>query len=122
MASRKYYGAKQSIKLIRNANKVSSFCNDVVGDICAVISGTAIAVIILRISYSMDASQTAVLGLIASGFVAALTIGGKALGKTIAIQNSNYIVYRVGVVLQLFTGRVNSGNKNSKKSEKKEER
>ena len=54
MASRKLYGAKQSIKLIRNANKVSSVCNDVVGDICGVISGTSSALIVVKIARTTD--------------------------------------------------------------------
>ena len=47
MASRKFYGAKQAIKLI-NANKVSSVCNDVVGDICGVISVPAVHILLSR--------------------------------------------------------------------------
>ena len=50
MASRKLYGAKQAIKLIRNANKASTICNDVIGDICGVISGAASSYIIITIS------------------------------------------------------------------------
>lgn len=103
MASRKLYGAKQAIKLIRNANKVSSFCNDVVGDICSVISGTASAIIIYKI-VGADA-ETSLAGLAISGMVASLTVGGKAMGKTIAIQNSNYIVYKVSVVVSFILRR-----------------
>lgn len=106
MASRKYNGAKQAIKLIRNANKVSSFCNDVVGDICGVISGTASATIVLRISSDTDLRKFAIIGLIASGLVAATTVGGKAIGKTFAISKSNYIVYKIGVLMQFFTGKI----------------
>ena len=36
MASRKVPGAQESIRLLRNAERVSSICNDVVGDICGV--------------------------------------------------------------------------------------
>lgn len=111
MASRKYYGAKQSIKLIRNANKVSSFCNDVIGDICGVISGTASAYIVLRITQNVGALYGTIIGLVISGLVAAMTIGGKAVGKTLAIENSNYIVYKVGVILMFFIGRINVGKR-----------
>ena len=107
MASRKYYGAKKSIKLIRNANKVSSFCNDVIGDICGIISGTASAVIVLDLTVGRNTIEKLIYGLLMSGIVAASTVGGKAAGKTFAISNSNYIVYKVGVVLQFI-----SGNKN----------
>lgn len=113
MASRKLYGARQAISLIRNANKVSSFCNDVVGDICGVISGTASALIVFRISGALDAVSAAVTGLAVSGAVAALTVGGKAVGKTFAIRKSNHIVYKVSVILQFLYGRINSRKQNT---------
>lgn len=106
MASRKLYGAKQAIRLIRNANKVSSFCNDVVGDIAGVISGTASAFIIVRIVGSDVNPETTLTGLFITAMVASLTVGGKALGKTIAIHNSNYIVYRVAVIIKFLTGKI----------------
>ena len=49
MASRRLPGARESILLLRNAEKVSSICNDVVGDICGVVSGAASATIAARI-------------------------------------------------------------------------
>ena len=50
MAARKVKGAKQSIWIIRNAEKVGSFCNDVVGDISGIISGATSAIIIARLT------------------------------------------------------------------------
>lgn len=102
MASRKLYGAKQSIKLIRNADRVSNVCNDVIGDICGVISGAAGAYIIIRIIGGSDEITAA--EIVITGLIAALTVGGKALGKIIAIGNSNYIVYKVAVIIQFITG------------------
>ena len=49
MASRKVPEAGEALKLIRNAGRVSSFCNDVIGDICGVISGSASATIAVRV-------------------------------------------------------------------------
>jgi hypothetical protein len=102
MASRKFQAAKRAIRLIRNANKVSSFCNDVVGDICGIISGTASGLIVLRISGNSTVNETALAGIIISGFVASLTVGGKAVGKTYAISNSNLIVYRVSIIIHIM--------------------
>ena len=45
MAARKVPGAQAAIRLLRNAERVSSICNDVVGDICGVVSGSASATI-----------------------------------------------------------------------------
>ena len=119
MASRKYYGARQAIKLIRNANKVSSFCNDVVGDICGVISGTAGAMLVIRATRESAPFEAIMAGLVVSGTIAALTVGGKAVGKTVAIQKSNYIVYRVSVILQFIVGRINlRRQKNGRKAMK----
>ncbi len=119
MASRRVYGAKQAIRLIRNADKVSNFCNDVVGDICGVISGTASAFIVIKILGSSDAADNSILGLVVTGFVAAFTVGGKAWGKAFAIENSNYIIYRVGIVLKFVSVRIDLGkNRRYKKGKK----
>jgi len=101
MASRKIFGARQAIKLIRNADKVSNVCNDVVGDICGIISGAAGAYIIIRIIGQTD--KISIAELVMSGMITALTVGGKALGKTIALHNSNYIIYKVSVIISLIT-------------------
>lgn len=114
MASRKLYGAKKAIRLIRNADKVSNVCNDVIGDICGVISGAAGAYIIIRIIG--DRSEITLVELVITGLIAAFTVGGKALGKIIAIGNSNYIVYRVGVIAQFLA--VRSGKKQEKRTKK----
>lgn len=105
MASRKLYGARQAIRLIRNADKVSNFCNDVVGDICGVISGTATAFIVYKFLGEGNQMENSIFGLSMTAMVASLTVGGKALGKSIALQNSNYIIYKVAVVTNFFTGR-----------------
>ena len=101
MASRKRFGAKQSIKLIRNADKVSNVCNDVVGDICGIISGAAGAYIIIRIIGQQE--KAGIAELVMTGLITALTVGGKALGKTIALHNSNYIIYKVSIFISLIT-------------------
>ena len=104
MASRKLYGAKQAIRLIRNADKVSNFCNDVVGDICGVISGTATAFIVYKILGR--GTENSILGLSITAMVASLTVGGKSLGKAIALHNSNYIIYRVAVITNFLFGKI----------------
>jgi Mg2+/Co2+ transporter CorB len=111
MASRKLYGARQALRLIRNADKVSNFCNDVVGDICGVISGSASALIVMKIAQSGDKS---LVEFIMAGLVASLTVGGKSIGKTIAIKNSNYIVYKVSVIIKFVFGKIGFRKKTKK--------
>ena len=54
MAARKVPGAMQAIRLLRNAERVSSICNDVVGDICGVVSGSASATIAAQLLQNME--------------------------------------------------------------------
>lgn len=102
MAAHKQPGAIESLRLIRNAEKVSSFCNDVVGDIAGIISGTTAAIIVTRLQHDF-ATQNIAISLAVSGAVSGIMIGGKALGKTAAINNSTNIVYFAGRVTRFFT-------------------
>lgn len=111
MASKKLRGAKQSISLLRNSPKVSSFCNDVVGDICSVVSGAAGTAIVYRL-FTGDA-DISLIESICGALIAALTVGGKAFAKNLGINNANYIVFKVGRILSFFS-RCTRVNKNKK--------
>lgn len=100
MASRRVKGSKTAVFLIRNANKVSSLCADVVGDVCGVISGGTGVVIIQKIITLTGFHNKVVLTLVISAIIASLTVGGKAVGKSIAINQSNNIVYSVAWVIE----------------------
>ena len=98
MASHREKGGKQAIRLLQNASRVSSVCNDVVGDICGIVSGTTAAVIVTRLQ--QDFSTTSVLIAIAlTALISGLTIGGKALAKTIAINDCTRVVHRVALIM-----------------------
>ena len=100
MASRKVPEAAEALRLIRNANRVSSFCNDVIGDICGVISGAASATIAVKVLSGKSANPF--VELLLSALVAALTVGGKAFGKTFAIHMSTPIVQTTARILTFF--------------------
>lgn len=99
MAARKVPGAQEAIRLLRNAERVSSICNDVVGDICGVVSGSASATIAALVLTSVQVAWPSGLSLLMSALVAGLTVGGKAIGKTIAVKSSTQIVHLVGRVI-----------------------
>ena len=99
MAARKVPGAYEAIRLLRNAERVSSICNDVVGDICGVVSGSASATIAVLILTNMEFGWPRGVSLVMSALVAGLTVGGKAIGKTIAVKSCTQIVHLVGRVL-----------------------
>lgn len=102
MAARKVPGAQEAIHLLRNAERVSSICNDVVGDICGVVSGSASATIAAQILNNFEFSWSQVVPLMMSALVAGLTVGGKAIGKTFAMQSCTAIVHGVGKIIWAF--------------------
>ena len=102
MAARKVPGARQAISLLHNAERVSSICNDVVGDICGVVSGAASATIATQVLQNFDFSWPRIITLIMSALVAGLTVGGKAIGKTFAVNSCTEIIYWVGQLICWF--------------------
>ena len=101
MASRKVKGAKIAIKLKQNADKVSSFCNDVFGDICGVISGS-IGVIISSSLSKVISINSLYISLLVTAVIASITIGAKALCKSFAINKSNIILYKFSKFINIF--------------------
>lgn len=99
MAARKVPGAHEAIRLLRNAERVSSICNDVVGDICGVVSGSASATIAALILTNVEVGWPRGISLVMSALVAGLTVGGKAIGKTVAVSSCTQIVHLVGRIL-----------------------
>lgn len=101
MNSRKVYGAATAVKFKKNADKVSSFCCDVIGDICGIISGasgTTIALILITKCNFNPLLTT----LVISAIIASLTIGGKAIGKSFAINKSSIILYEFAKFISPF--------------------
>ncbi|MEG1495258.1 MAG: hypothetical protein RSB99_03180 [Bacilli bacterium] len=101
MSAKKVKGARLGVKLISNAEKVSSFCNDVIGDICGIVSGSTSAMIATLLITKFNFNPLYIT-LVITSVVASLTIGGKALGKGLAIRQSNAILYRFARVLSVF--------------------
>ena len=102
MASRKVSGARESLKLLRNSDRVSSICCDVVGDICGVVSGAASATIAALIIASADFGWPQIVTLAMSALVAGMTVGGKAIGKGVAIGSATRIVQTVGKIIYVL--------------------
>lgn len=97
-AANKVLGARQAVRLIRNADQVAVFCSDVMGDISSTLAGAMGAVIVFRLitqHHSISSWHTIVM----TALVAAVTVGGKALGKGIALQEASEIMFRLGQVV-----------------------
>ncbi|WP_096434721.1 hypothetical protein [Alteribacter populi] len=129
MAAEKLPGAKQAVQITRNADKFANFCNDVIGDIAGIISGTASAYVVLQLSIQLGhgdgSTMQFIISVIFTSIVAALTVGGKSVGKTLAIEYSTPIIYHVGRLFYFLEVKLKitifNGNK-QKKGKKKNKR
>lgn len=110
MASEKVTGAKEAVIIHKNADKFASFCNDVIGDISGIISGSALTIVIIQItqliSGSNGASWQIILSIIFTSIVAAVTVGGKAVGKYFAINSAVNILLIAGKVTYVIQSKL----------------
>lgn len=98
MAAHKERGGREAIRLLNNANRVSSVCNDVVGDICGIVSGSTAAVIVTRLQQDFSISNV-LISIGVTALISGATIGGKAAFKSVAINDSTKVVYAVARVM-----------------------
>lgn len=101
-ASRKITGSKECIKLIKQASRTSSVCNDVIGDICGIVSGSISASLVVLLL------DTPLMSILLTAVVSSLTVGGKAIGKKIAIEKCEDITFLVGKFLSIFSKKRNN--------------
>ncbi|SHG67311.1 hypothetical protein [Virgibacillus chiguensis] len=106
MAAEKVAGAKEAVIIIRNADRFASFCNDVIGDISGIVSGTASAIVVLQMAnilgHGEGSSIQIIISVVLTSVVAALTVGGKAMGKFFAINASTKIIFFAGKVISIM--------------------
>lgn len=98
MAAHKEKGGREAIRLLNAADRVSSVCNDVVGDICGIVSGSTAAVIVTRLQQDFSTNNV-LISIAVTAIISGLTIGGKALFKSVAIRQSTQVVYRVARIM-----------------------
>ena len=92
MASNKIKGAKRAVTFCRNATKLSSIFADVIGDICGIVSGAAGAALVVGVGVTGTTWELiASIGI--SAAIGALTVGGKAIFKHIAVKYNKQIVF-----------------------------
>jgi hypothetical protein len=99
MASKKIKGAKTSVSLVKNASRVSNFCNDVIGDVCGILSGATSITIVMQLAQHYPALNLAIITLVLSSTVASITVGGKAVGKDFALKNGTWIIHGISILI-----------------------
>ncbi|WP_339146735.1 MULTISPECIES: hypothetical protein [unclassified Sutcliffiella] len=126
MAAERVNGSKQSILIVRSADRFASFCNDVIGDISGIISGTASAIVVISFTISIGQREDSlfhyIVAVVFTSVVAAVTVGGKAFGKSMAIRYSTPILFQVGKLFYILEDRfkivVMKENKNKRKNKR----
>lgn len=101
MNSRQVKGSKVAVLFKKNADKVSSFCCDVIGDICGIVSGASASAVSIGLAATFNWNLLLV-SLTVAAVVASLTIGGKACGKSFAINKSDVILYEFAKIISIF--------------------
>ncbi len=101
-AAKKVFGANEAILLVRNADKVASFCNDVVGDVSGTLSGAIGATIALKIIIYTPTVSDIIIGTLMTSLIAALIVSGKGFGKVFAIKKGTDIIFYTGKFLALL--------------------
>ena len=103
LSSKKIKGAKQGIYMIKNSNQISSICNDIVGDVCGIISGSIGAILTINI-YQVTGWPNSVISVVLAALISSFTVGGKAIFKLVAIKNADNIILVVSKILSIFGG------------------
>ncbi len=118
-AAKKISGASEGVFLIRNADRVANITADVIGDIAGTVSGALGIVLALQIMVYWKEFSANTLNMILTALIAAITVGGKALSKWVAITYAEEVVFISGKVLYVisFITGINFNSK-SKKTQK----
>lgn len=124
MAARKVNGARQALWLVKNADRVANFANDLVGDTTGAVTGAAGASVAIKLSQLFAGGPMAeqIVGLLMIGLVAGLTVGGKAGGKSFAMERSTQVLFLAGRVLygvETLTGRSFTNTRGSNSSRRR---
>lgn len=116
-AAKKHSGAKEVLRLLKAKDRATNISNDLIGDICGIVSGSAGALIAIKLSTLLNI-DVVIVSLVLSAFVAMITVGGKAIGKGISMNNAENIMYMVGAVIHLVAPVKDTQKKKKEKTKK----
>ncbi len=96
-------GADVAIRMVKNADKVSCICGDVVGDICGILCGAGGVTIAAILLTCCPSANSLIISLLLNAVIASLTITAKAIGKSYALNHSTQIVIFVARKLSFLS-------------------
>jgi len=105
-------GADVAIKMVKNADKVSCICGDVVGDICGILCGAGGVTITAILLTCFPGVNSLILSLLLNSVIASITITAKAIGKSYALNHSTQIVMFVAKKLIFLSKKTKKQDKN----------
>lgn len=95
-------GADIGLKMVKNADKICCICSDVVGDICSILCGAGgVAITVILVAH-FPTFNAIIMSILVSSVIASISVLGKAIGKTFALNNSLKVVLWTGKVLSIF--------------------
>lgn len=99
--SKKIEGSETGYRIVKNCEKVCSFCADVVGDICSTLCGAGGASIVLYITKNtQNLNLITLISIFTTAVIAGFTIFFKALMKERAVRRSNHIILKIGKIYE----------------------
>jgi len=98
-AAKKIKGAREALDLVRNAEVVTTFAIDLVGDVTSLLSGALAAMIVLPGLESSSSPKALLYSTLLMATTSAIIVGGKAWARRFALQECNDIILVVGRLL-----------------------
>lgn len=92
-------GYQTAVRLCENTEKVASFCGDVIGDICGILSGAGGVSLVLNMNI-YDQNIYFLVTCIVSSLIAGLTIFAKAIMKGYSVDHCDKVILRTGQILE----------------------
>ena len=100
LAAKKEIGAKEAVIIVKKADRFANISQDVIGDVLNTLSGVFGVGIVLAITTNPELQNTYTL--VITALIVAITVFGKAIGKSYAINNANKLMILCGKFIYFF--------------------
>ncbi|WP_445951377.1 hypothetical protein [Thermodesulfitimonas sp.] len=107
MAARKVSGAAEGFWLVRHADKVANFTNDIIGDITGTVAGALGISLITQVLARWPELSELWLNILVTAVIASVTVVGKAAGKRLAVSEPDQVIFLAGRLMAAW-GRLKS--------------
>jgi len=102
MAARKVAGAQEGLQLVKNADKVANFANDVIGDVASIVAGALGISLVAQVLLWWPQVGEFWLNILVTAVIASVTVAGKAAGKRLAVTRANQVIFLAGRLVAGF--------------------